>query len=148
MISLGSEIKAWAVSVEGYGTLIETDKGTVQDMVAHYENRGRKVTVSLLLPAAEQAKPKLLQWHEVKLPGDYWAFPVRLEPVDCDAHDGSMLLSILEFGGELFVGDEQFKEPLSAEFGHYQFMPYTRPTRDSVEFQPEDLTPPNPYVEA
>lgn len=140
-IPQGGDLKAWAVVVEGYGTVLEVSEELAQRQAEHYRGRGRQAKIISLSPDAEAAstdKPKLLQWNELT-PGDYWAFPFTASEDDVD--EGSQMVMVSEFRGQLSIDGESESGDLDESWGHYQFLPFVRPKRTEVEFQPEDLTP-------
>lgn len=77
MIAIGAELKAWAITVSGYGTIIETDEKEAHKQAKHYDLRGRAVSISELGPVVKAKAPepeKPLLWNQVAQ-GYYWAFP-------------------------------------------------------------------------
>lgn len=142
MIAIGQELKVWAITVSGYGTLLEYTESKVAEQVEHYRGRGREVVVTEMAPVATPVpkKPKLLQWNELK-PGDYWAYPFEAADVAYDEHEGSTFVMVSEFDGRLQIDGESESGDLDESWGHYQFLPINRPTRHEVEFQAEDLSP-------
>lgn len=142
MIPLGQELKAWAITVSGYGTILETSDANVAKQVEHFQGRGHEVVVTEMAPVSTPAphKPKLLQWNELT-PGDYWAYPFTAADAKYDKNEGSTFVMISEFEGQLQIDSESENGDLDKSWGHYQFLPIYRPTRHEVEFQPEDLTP-------
>lgn len=139
----GTALNAWAIVVTGYGTVIEGSEELALLQAKHFEGRGHKVRIvpmGQIQPPPETEKPKLLQWNELT-PGDYWAFPFSPADVEYDANEGSQMVMISEWNGRLSIDGESESGDLDEGWGHYQFLPFVRPARNDVEFQPEDLTP-------
>lgn len=136
-------LNAWAVVVDGYGTVIEATEELAELQAEHFRGRGRQVRIVAMGPAQDSAiqeKPRLLQWNELT-PGDYWAFPFSAADEAYDANEGSQFVMVSEWKGSLSIDGESESGDLDESWGHYQFLPYVRPARTEVEFQPEDLTP-------
>lgn len=140
-IPQGGELKAWAIVVEGYGTVIKESEELAQCKADHFRGIGHQVRIVFMGPAQEMnptVKPKLLQWNELT-PGDYWAFPFSADEDDDD--QGSQMVMVSEFRGKLSIDGGSESGDLDESWGHYQFLPFVRPKRTEVEFKPEDLTP-------
>lgn len=130
MIPLGGEIKAWAITISDYGTIIETDEGQAQKKAQHYEGRGRTVVVTEMLEAP--AKRKALRWDELT-PGEYWAFDMSAAESDVDE---AGLATITLGHGKLWIAyDDSASQPLNADWSTYQFVRCRRPRRSDVDFQ-------------
>ena len=142
-LSQGADLKAWAILVSGYGTVIEASEELALLQAQHFEARGHEVRIVPMEPSpapAQAEKPKLLQWNELT-PGDYWAFPVCAAEKAYDKDEGSQFVMVSEWKGSLSIDGESESGDLDESWGSYQFLPYLRPARSQVEFQPENLTP-------
>ena len=73
MIPLGGELKAWALTVTGYGTVLEVDSRQAMKEAKLFDGRGRSVTVTEMRPVVEAEQSNVLLWNEL-MPGDYWVF--------------------------------------------------------------------------
>ena len=142
MIPLGQELKAWAITVSGYGTILETSDTKVTKQVEHYRGRGHDVVVTEMGPAAATAapKPKLLQWHELEA-GDYQAFPFVATDVEVDPNEGSTIVRVTDCNGSLYIDGIDGGGSLDEKWGKFQYLQFPRTNRSDVEFQPENLTP-------
>lgn len=142
-LSPGADLKAWAILVSGYGTVIEASEELALLQAKHFEGRGHQVHIVPMEPApakTEPERPRLLQWNELT-PGDYWAFPVSVAEETYDQDEGSQFVMVSEWKGSLSIDGESESGDLDESWGSYQFLPFVRPARSQLEFKSEDLTP-------
>jgi hypothetical protein len=135
MIPLGNVLKAWAISISGYGTIIETDEKQAQKEATHFEGRGRSVDITEMVAVTAMApKPKLLMWNELTH-GEYWGYPVS----DCDGlpNQGTQRVSIQDLGDGRFLIDADYESGyLDKSWARFQYLPRECPRREDVVFQP------------
>jgi hypothetical protein len=133
LIPLGIELKAWAVTVSGYGTVLEVDHRQAMKEAKHFEGRGRDVIVTELGPLPAPAPEKSLLWNELK-PGRYWAYQV--DDPEPDTDEETELATVILRQGQLWIAfDDDNHMSLNASWSHYQFVPCKPLRRSAIEFQ-------------
>jgi hypothetical protein len=131
MIPLGAELKAWALTVSGYGTVLEVDYHQAQKEAKHFEGRGRTVLMTEMVAVTAVApKPTLLLWNELTV-GEYWAFPLNPYPGQAECE----LVSVTEYRGTLSIDGDNQNEYLNESWARFQYLPHVQPRADDVVFQ-------------
>jgi hypothetical protein len=135
MIAPGAEIKAWAITVYGYGTFIEQDEKMVDIKVRHFRESGRQVTVTELGPVAPApSKPKALLWNELT-PGDYWAFHMLPRLAEYYPNPKFAHVSAVPHTGGLLIDHAGDCNLIDETWACYQFVrTHQRPDRSNIDF--------------